>query len=213
MFSRTYDLLMADVDYTALYLWLKPYLSEDDLIADVGCGSGYLLKELLRAGHRAIGIDIDESMLALARERLLEAELPAALYVHDIREPFESRFDVLIGVFDVINYFKGFRSVFKNLFQALNDGGLLIFDAYKESVLKDYAGYREEGRKPIRYTWTIETKNERIEHVVSVGKNSDVIVQYVHKIADLKEALQELGFDVRVRDGIDPRKHYVIARK
>lgn len=213
MFSHVYDLLMEDVDYEALYLWLKPYLSDQGLIADVGCGSGYLLKELLKAGHHAIGFDIDESMLSIARERLQEAGLPLEIYVHDIRKPLKHTFDSMVAMFDVMNYFKGLKNVFKRLFQGLNDEGLLIFDLYKESVLKDYDGFLEEETDPIFYRWTIETKGRRIRHTVSVEKGTDVIVQYVHGLKDVTDALEETGFEVEVKDGIDPRKHYVIARK
>jgi SAM-dependent methyltransferase len=213
MFSRIYDILMEDVDYEALYLWLKPYLAKHDLIADVGCGSGYFLKELLKAGHHAIGFDIDESMLAIARKRLQEASLPLAIYVHDIRKPLKHRFDVMVAVFDVMNYFKGLKNVFKRLYQSLNDHGLLIFDIYKESVLKDYDGYLEEETAPIPYTWTIEAKGRRLKHIVSVEQHTDLILQYVHGLKDVIDALRETGFDVEVKDGIDPRKHYVIARK
>ncbi len=83
----------------------------------------------------------------------------------------------------------------------------------KAANFKDYDGYLEEETDPIFYRWTIETKGRRIRHTVSVEKGTDVIVQYVHGLKDVTDALEETGFEVEVKDGIDPRKHYVIARK
>src|SRR5215471_14236613 len=39
------------------------------LVADVGCGAGRAVAELADQGVRAIGIDVNEQMIALARER------------------------------------------------------------------------------------------------------------------------------------------------
>lgn len=213
MFARVYDLLMEDVDYEALFRWLEPYLGKTDRIADIGCGSGYLLKELLMAGYQAIGIDLDPSMLSIARERLREADQPARLYQHDIRNPLGHRFDRLIAMFDVMNYFKGLKGVFHRMYQALNEGGMLIFDVYKEHVLQEFDGYVERESDPIPYIWTIDVKNNRLIHTVSASNDSDVIVQYVHRQSEIGQALQEAGFTFDMTEGIDPRKHYVIARK
>jgi SAM-dependent methyltransferase len=39
------------------------------LIAEIGCGQGYLTYALNRAGYRAIGVDISETVISLARKR------------------------------------------------------------------------------------------------------------------------------------------------
>ncbi len=50
--ARTYDLL-----------------PPDGLVADVGCGAGRAVVELAARGVRAVGVDLDERMVGLARER------------------------------------------------------------------------------------------------------------------------------------------------
>ena len=44
------------------------------LVADVGCGAGRAVAELADQGVRVIGIDINDQMIALARERWPHAE-------------------------------------------------------------------------------------------------------------------------------------------
>lgn len=41
-------------------------------VVDGGCGTGRVGRELSRRGHRVVGVDVDASMLAVARERAPE---------------------------------------------------------------------------------------------------------------------------------------------
>jgi SAM-dependent methyltransferase len=213
MFAKAYDLLMADVDYEAIYIWLAPYLAKDDVIIDAGCGSGYLLEEFVKREYRVIGIDIDSSMLSIALDRLTEKQLNAELYEHDLREPLGVKVDIILMMFDVINYFKGASKIFKNLYKGLNQGGKLILDFYKEEVLEDYRYYEEEADLPINYRWTIQSEGSRLIHHVTAGQETNQIIQYVRSKNYYLDLLVSLGFDVELKEGPDERKHYLIAYK
>ncbi|MDO9630128.1 MAG: class I SAM-dependent methyltransferase [Acholeplasmataceae bacterium] len=213
MFAKAYDLLMADVDYEKIYDWMKPYFKNTDLIIDAGCGSGYLLLELLSHGHEAIGIDIDSSMLSIALDKLRNNRLETNLYEHDLRNPFGAEADVIIAMFDVANYFKGVKKVFKNIYQALYEGGRFIFDIYKIEVLKDYKDYIEIEEEPIAYAWKIETQKNLMKHYVEFQGEIDIVTQYVYDLDYYLTILKSLGFTYEVSDGIDPRKHYIVATK
>ncbi len=73
------DALDARPDATALrelgYRRLVP--GEGETVVDVGCGAGRAVAELGRLGVRAVGIDPDPDMLALARERWPDGEFRA----------------------------------------------------------------------------------------------------------------------------------------
>lgn len=213
MFARAYDLLMSDVDYASIYDWMKPYIKPTDTIIDAGCGSGYLLMEFLKHNHPAIGIDIDSNMLSIAQERLIKEGLPVMLYEHDIRLSLGVKSDVIVMMFDVINYFKGAKKVFYHLYQALEENGRLIFDMYKESVLEDYQDYIETDDDPIAYRWHMTSKNHVLNHKLEIEDEIDYVKQYVYPLSYYLDLLKALGFDVKVTDGPDERKHYVIAYK
>ncbi|MDL4814904.1 methyltransferase domain-containing protein [Actinomadura opuntiae] len=53
-------------------------LVADALMADVGCGAGRAVAELTARGVRAVGVDLDERMIAAARTRLPDADLRVA---------------------------------------------------------------------------------------------------------------------------------------
>jgi SAM-dependent methyltransferase len=52
-------------------------LEPDDRLLEIGCGGGLLLREALRRGAAATGIDHSDEMVALSRERAPRAEVVA----------------------------------------------------------------------------------------------------------------------------------------
>ncbi len=66
-------------------------------IIDIGCGTGRHAIELSQRGYRVIGIDLSESQLDRAREKMREANLQIEFQKHDARNlPFNSEFDAAI---------------------------------------------------------------------------------------------------------------------
>ncbi|MDY0074321.1 MAG: methyltransferase domain-containing protein [Acholeplasmataceae bacterium] len=213
MFEHLYDLLMSDVDYEAILNQIEPYLNEYDFIIDAGCGSGYLLIELLKRHYQAIGLDLSTSMLAIAKDKMIEEKVMTDLYEHDLRKKIYAQADVILAMFDVMNYFKGIKGVLRNIYQALYPKGRFIFDVYKEEILSVYDGYVEDESDPTNYTWKIHVKDNRIDHMITHKHQTDTIRQYVHPLKDYLDYLDELGFEVEIKESIDPRKHLIIATK
>ncbi len=212
MFSNIYDQLMSDIDYEQIYTFLLPFINKDDVILDAGCGSGYLLEELLKHNLDALGIDNDDHMLALAQERLKTANLRAPLYHHDLRDALPIKVDVVVSFFDVMNYFKGIKGIFTHIKNGLTVNGRFIFDVYKPSVLEDFDGYVEDEDEPFQYQWSIKRRQSTLNHEVIVDSQIYKLTQYIKPITYYKEILKSLGFkDIKVLKGPDPRKHYIIA--
>lgn len=65
---------------------------------DVGCGTGFFSLLLAEQGHRPVGVDVAESMLALAREKTAAAGLNATFRTADAeRLPFDDdSFDLVV---------------------------------------------------------------------------------------------------------------------
>ena len=213
MFSKIYDLLMEDVDYSIIYQWIKPHIKKEHVILDAGCGSGYLLVELLKHHHYAFGLDMDSKMLSLARDKLILENLPVELYEHDLRKPLGIKVDIVLMMFDVVNYFKGIKGVFSHVYHALNYQGKFIFDIYKETVLVEYKNYIESEDQPIPYTWEIAAYHTQLRHKVTINQEVDYINQYIHPLRYYLDVLSSCGFSFQVFDGPDERKYYIIAYK
>jgi SAM-dependent methyltransferase len=213
MFANLYDMLMSDVDYEQLYQVIKPYIKPYDFILDAGCGSGYLLVELLKHEHHAVGIDLSSEMLARAQEKIQSEGLSAMLYEHDLRKPMAAEFDVILAMFDVINYFKGAKKVFKNFYQALDTKGILIFDLYHVEVMQTFHNYLESETEPLNYQWHIQIQNSKIEHTIHYEDNIEQVTQYMYPLTYYLDLLHEIGFETKIIQGPDSRKHYIVAKK
>jgi ubiquinone/menaquinone biosynthesis C-methylase UbiE len=211
-FAELYDQLMSDIDYEEIYGFIKPYIKNAKTIIDAGCGSGYLTV-FLANDFDVVGLDIDEKMLSIARLRLEENQVYAHLYVHDLNDEIPLKTDAIVACFDVLNYFKDITHMIKHFYDALNEKGTLFFDVYKEEVLDIYNQYDEVETEPIAYAWHINVFDHVIEHLVRTDRDEYRVIQYVQPIAYYKKLLNDIGFNVRIEEGPDERKHYIIATK
>jgi SAM-dependent methyltransferase len=108
-----------------------PKRGSPGLVVDVGCGSGILAQAVSAAGYDVLGFDYSESMLAIARKRapsaefrresFVSAELPACVAIAAVGEVFNY-------LFDRRNRASRLPRVLRNLYQAMEPGGLLLFD-------------------------------------------------------------------------------------
>jgi SAM-dependent methyltransferase len=96
-----------------------------DSVLDAGCGTGRVALELARGGHDVVGVDADESMLAVARAR--RPDLPwvtADLVDVDLGRTFGA---VVMAGNVMIFLARGTeRAVVANMARHLRPGGLLI---------------------------------------------------------------------------------------
>jgi 2-polyprenyl-3-methyl-5-hydroxy-6-metoxy-1,4-benzoquinol methylase len=96
----------------------------DARVLDVGTGTGSTLVELRELGaRRLVGIDISPDMLAIAREKLPDADLRIDA-IEDVRDV--ERFDVLIG-FSVLHHLPDLRAFFGDVARLLRPGGVFAF--------------------------------------------------------------------------------------
>lgn len=101
------------------------------LVVDLGCGGGTLARALVDAGFDVLGVDVSESMVRLARERVPEArfehaslfayELPACVGVACIGE-------TLNYLFDEQNSDAALDAFFDRVQAALVPGGVFLLD-------------------------------------------------------------------------------------
>ena len=90
-----------------------------ELALDVGCGFGETTVELARACGAAIGVDVSEPMLAIAR-----AEAPPGvsyLCADAQTHAFEQRFDLVFSRFGIM-FFEDRAAAFANLRRAMSPG-------------------------------------------------------------------------------------------
>ncbi|NEP60334.1 MAG: class I SAM-dependent methyltransferase [Symploca sp. SIO2G7] len=137
---------------------LLPHLPKEAQIFDLCCGTGQITQQLITRGYQVIGLDGSEEMLHYARENA-----PNAQFILGDARSFElpSTFDAAICTDSALNHIMSLeelKSVFRNVYTALKEDGLFLFDLGLE---KRYSNIPvNEGKLENEYAWTIgETYN------------------------------------------------------
>jgi SAM-dependent methyltransferase len=107
---------------------LEPVRERGGLVVELGCGSGLLTSELVRAGHRVIATDASPAMLDLARETVgTGAEIRRLTLPDDPIPPA----DAVVSVGHALNYLPDREAIERALLaiaDALLPAGVLAID-------------------------------------------------------------------------------------
>jgi SAM-dependent methyltransferase len=182
------------------------------LIVDLGCGSGLSALELIKADYRVRGVDISESLIAIARTRVPSAEfrvesmfktdIPSCNAVISIGECFNY-------LFDVDNNSQMLVQLFDRIYRALTPGGVFIFDIAEPGQVmpgKTTKGFTEGN------DWIVLVEKEeaqapsilirRIITLRKVGDNyrrdDEVHHLRLYQATDVAEKLRQVGFQVQI---------------
>ena len=196
--SRDEPLLLSD--YSA-----RPFLLDlcepvaDATILDLGCGEGYVSRELMKRGaKRTLGIDISEKMIAAAFEQQQSHPWDGLSYsVADLRKyniVGADRYDLVVAVF-LFNYMalKETCQTMEQVFNALRPGGRLVF-----SVPHPVLPFLKKDRFPFYFETSdgyFSGRGARFPGQIWRTDRVAVNVQCVHKtVEDYFSCLRKAGF-------------------
>ncbi|MBD2211101.1 class I SAM-dependent methyltransferase [Calothrix sp. FACHB-156] len=183
----------------------------EGLIVDLGCGSGLSAQEFTRAGYDVLGIDISESMIAIARAKvpnaefrigsLFEAEIPPCNAVTSIGECLNYQFDAKSDRQTLIH-------LFHRIYNALNPGGVFIFDIAEPGQLTQgiTKGFTE-GENWIVLVEKQENQQQNIltRRIISFRKvgehyrrDDEIHYQQLYTAEDIASELSRVGFQVQM---------------
>ncbi len=192
-FAYVYDEYMDNIPYEEWCRYLIELLVEHDvtgeaLIADLGCGTGTVTQILDDAGYECIGIDLSEDMLAIASEKMYDANKQIIYTLQDMREfalPYEA--DAMTSIGDSMNYItssEDLLKVFKCVYQSLATGGVFIFDLktihFFKNVLADntYAENRDESAFIWANSFDEQTMNNCYDLAVFIKNDAGTFDRY-----------------------------------
>ena len=193
---------------------LKKAQIHEGLVVDLGCGSGIWASILLNEGYQAHGIDISPDLIRIARKRAPEATFEVASFLQtDIPScsAVTAMGECLNYLFDEDNSDTMIKGLFKNIFNALLPGGLLIFDVIGPNYMEATGPHK---RHFFTDDWAVlvhvsENKREQIltRYITSFRKTENNLYkrhEEAHKVRllsgpGLAVMLREIGFKVRLR--------------
>ena len=128
-----YHILYKDRDYEEAQLFMDNItnylnLPEDAKILDLACGKGRHSIYLNQLGYDVTGADLSENSIAIAKEH---ANDTLHFEVHDMREPFEQKFDAIFNLFTSFGYFENESDNIKTLkaiCESLSEYGFGVID-------------------------------------------------------------------------------------
>jgi ubiquinone/menaquinone biosynthesis C-methylase UbiE len=114
--------------YTQAVENTKKYLNSNDIVLDLGCGTGTTTVEIAEYVKEIIGIDISTNMIAAAKAKANERKIVNANFFQ--KTVFDNKlksnsFDTIL-VFNVLHCFKDTKKVIDRIYELLKPGGLLI---------------------------------------------------------------------------------------
>lgn len=109
---------------------LKSYLSAEDDVLDIGCGTGTQCDDFANNVKHVTGIDISKKLLAIAEKRKLEREIRNVEFVQTtvFDERFRSSSFNVVMAFYVLHFYEDIDEVCRRIYDILKPGGLFILE-------------------------------------------------------------------------------------
>ncbi|WP_024750347.1 class I SAM-dependent DNA methyltransferase [Crocosphaera subtropica] len=131
-------------------------LGEEATLLDLCCGTGHLTQQLLEKGYQVTGFDGSEGMLAYARQNAPNGRF----LVGDARGfNLPNEFDGVVSSSASLNHIlslEDLKKVFENVYIALRNNGLFLFDMnHPEQMKKWWKGKIVEGEIADEYAWML----------------------------------------------------------
>jgi len=195
---------------------LLRHLSKEAHILDLCCGNGQLAQYLLRKGYRVTGLDGSEVMLHYARENA-----PRGEFILDDARFFNlpSTFHGVVSTTGSLNYIMSFEEltvVFHNVYKALLDNGIFVFNLFLEDEYQSDWNGRIHGNIKDDYAWAVRQSyhpEEKIGYlnftIFQLVENNwqrldTAILEKCYSVLEVQSALESVGFmDVKTYDAKD----------
>ncbi len=198
-----------DVIKTALpYLekLLLPHLQEGAHILDLCCGTGQLAGHLLKKGYQVTGVDSSEGMLAYARQQASDSQF----ILSDVRFlKLPSTFHAVVSTTYGLNHvldIDELTGVFKNVYTALLENGLFVFDLSLEQRYRSSWNNSMQGNITDDYAWAMVRNYDVEENIgqinMTIFSKAEINWQRLdttwlvkgYSIPEVQSALNDAGF-------------------
>lgn len=178
-------------------------------ILDIGCGTGRHSIELARRGYDITGVDLSESLIARAKEKVGNQDLKVKFLKHDARNlPFIKEFDMAImiceGAFPLMETDEMNFLILENAAKSLKDKGKLIFTTLNGLFplfhsVKDFLSSQKEEGNAIYDKNSFDLMTFRDYNITSVeddsGNMKDLECNERYYVpSEIKWLLKTLGF-------------------
>jgi SAM-dependent methyltransferase len=153
-------------------------ICHNDRVLDIGCGTGAVTLACARKGADSTGVDISESMLALARRRAERDNLPARFVSADAQQHAfaAGSFNRIVSRFGVM-FFEDPVRAFANLHQAASPDAVLHCLAWRSPAENPFMTAAELAAKPLLPALPARKSDAPGQFAFADGARTTAIVQ------------------------------------
>ncbi|MGU7967451.1 class I SAM-dependent DNA methyltransferase [Streptococcus suis] len=201
--------------------FIEKYISDkidEKNIIDFMCGTGDLLEIFNSLGWKAVGVDLSEEMLGIARQKNLGIE-----YLNQNILDFHSQenYNLAVSTADALNHIRNvsdLEKVFLNIFKSLKPEGYFIFDMNTVKGIRNDNGYvmtSDDSMFVVREGFVDEVNQigfTRFTGFLSPNLDSNyvrfdsTIYNYMFEMREVIGLLKKIGFSyIELRDGYSDR--------
>ena len=183
-----YHILYKDRNYREAQLFmdnLTHYLNlpEQAKVLDLACGKGRHSIYLNQLGFNVLGVDLSENSIEIANKNANET---LHFQIHDMRVPFEEKYDAVFNLFTSFGYFDNDEDNLKTLIaikESLSDYGFAVIDFMNVPFVLDNLIAEE--------TKTIDEIEFHIKRYLKDG--------FIIKEIDFEDKSEKFHFEEKVR--------------
>ncbi len=211
--AQSYDRLTADVDYEKIVAFYHAILDREDIrprtAVDLACGTGSVALLLAQRGYQVTGVDLSEEMLTVAAQRAQDLACPPVYVCQDLAQlRLPKGVDLAVCALDGLDYIlepEACRQAIFRVYQALNPGGIFIFDVNTPEKLRAMDGqvFLDED-EDVYCVWRGDFDEKT--NILSYGmdlfqrqgkcwrRSFEEHCEYAYTAAQLTDYLQQTGF-------------------
>ncbi|MBN2604676.1 MAG: class I SAM-dependent methyltransferase [Bacilli bacterium] len=201
------------------YLHLIAHYKKSGTVIDLGTGTAQLAIKLAKLGYFVTATDISEKMLENAYNNAVVEGVSIQFFIHDILEPLNKDYDIVLMSSDVINYLSEESQVlkaFKNISQVLENSSVFMFDFLKVDYLAQLDQYHESIELEDQMVeWNVK-KTEISHQVMHTLEFENIVEQHLQTTFPPKvfrALLQEAGLRVVKKKMLEERIIFVCKKE
>jgi len=171
---------------------LIPNLSNKKVL-DLGCGYGendIYCKAL--GSKEVLGIDISKHMLNIALTNNKDKDITYKLMAMEDIDKLEDKFDVVISSL-AIHYVKDYDKLIKDIYNLLNDDGILIFSL---RIATKFEPWMKKNYTEINKKWFLLLSDYNREGLREKEWNGVLVKKYHRNFSSLINGLVKSGFNI-----------------
>lgn len=175
---------------------LIPNVKEKKIL-DLGCGYGENDKYCRDLGAKEIlGIDISEHMIKIAEKNNADENIKYKVMAMEDISKIKEKFDIVISSL-AFNYVKDYEKLIKDIYNLLNDNGILIFSIdHPLRIASKFEPWMKKNYTEINGKWFLLVSDYNREGIREKEWNGVMVKKYHRNFSSLINGLVNSGFKI-----------------